>query len=164
MVVGESDTELYKGFDVVAIDPGVNFGMTIVSDTGLRVYNGKLIKQETSFEYGWYAFNFITDILSRQGESCMFILEGAAYNKTFGQVGLADIRTGFYLGARRLLAPASIQIIAPASARKKVFNDGRYQAGDAFPKTNHNAADSLGLALAGVGASLRTEPFGGLGE
>jgi hypothetical protein len=157
MVMAESDVELYPGHDVIAIDPGVNFGMTIIDAKGIRAYNGVLLKQDTSMEYGWYSMNFIKDILSRHEESSTFVLEGAAYHKTYGQVGLADVRTGFYLGARMYLGPGSIRIVAPASARKGVFDDGKYQAGDAWPQLNHNAADALALALFEVGAHLRTK-------
>lgn len=160
MVVAESDVDIYPGYDVVAIDPGVNFGMTIVDGKGLRVYNGTLTKQQTSLEYSYYAMHFIKDILSRHGEDTIFVLEGAAYHKTFGQVGLADVRCGFYLGSRCFLGESSIRIMAPMTARKELFGNGRYQAGDAFPTLNHNAADALGLALAAVGARMRPEDTG----
>lgn len=153
MVTGESDVTLYRGLDVVAIDPGVNFGMTIIDNKGLRIYNGTLIKQETSLEYGYYAMHFIKDILSRHDENTIFVLEGAAYHKTFGQVGLADVRCGFYLGARCFLGEGSIRIMAPMTARRLVFGSGKIQPMDVWAKLNHNAADSLSLALAGLNVS-----------
>jgi hypothetical protein len=149
MLSGTTDTP-YR-YDVVAIDPGVNFGMTIVDRKGVRVYNGKLLKQTSSLEYAWYAKSFIEDFVARQSMDLVFVLEGAAYHKTFGQVGLADVRAGFYLGARTFLSPNNIRIVAPMSVRKAVYGDGKHQASDEYPTINHNAADSIALALYGLG-------------
>lgn len=107
-------------------------------------------------EYGWHAFNFIQSVLEFYDKSTHFFLEGAAYHKIFGQVGLADIRTGFYLGARSCLDLEHVHVVAPMAVRKAVFNDGKYQAANAFPLLPHNAADAVAIAAFGLGASLRT--------
>jgi hypothetical protein len=74
-----------------------------------------------------------------------FVLEGAAFNKTFGQVQLAEVRTGYYIAMRHYTE--TISVPAPMTARKVVFGDGRTQPGDIWPLLNHNGADSLALAL-----------------
>jgi hypothetical protein len=149
-------------YSIVAIDPGVNFGMTTISDGDVWIYNGKLKQCKTSLEYSWEAFGLISSVLYMVSRlNVRVVIEGAAYNKTFGQVGLADVRAGFYLGAREVLgSPDNIYIVAPMTVRKKVFGDGRYQAGDAFPLLNHNAADSVGIAFWAMDASLRPEAQG----
>jgi hypothetical protein len=147
----------YAGPDIFAVDPGVNFGLTIATAGGLWLYHGSLLKTENALEYGWYAMQFILSTMKPAVEPFRFVLEGAAYNKIFGQVGLSAVRAGFYLGARTLLEPESIDIIAPMAARKKVFNDGKAEPWLYWPTIQHNAVDSLVLALAAMGAQVRPE-------
>jgi hypothetical protein len=77
------------------------------------------------------------------------VIEGAAFHKTFGQVGLAEVREGFYIAARMtgdLSTLKQARIVPPATIRKVVTGDGRTQAGDCYPVLNHNAADSIFIA------------------
>ncbi len=153
---------LHHKFDVVAVDPGVNFGLCVVTKDSIKIYDGHLLKQDSSLEYAWEAYNFIRSVLVFPSEfdvseNVIFILEGAAYHKTFGQVGLADVRAGFYMGARSMLGAGSIKIVPPMTVRKVVFGDGRYQPAEEWPTIHHNAADALSIALYGMDAQVRTE-------
>jgi hypothetical protein len=146
-------------FSVVTVDPGVNFGMTTISDGEVWIYNGKLKHCETSMEYGWQAFELMSSILYVINRiNVKIVIEGAAYHKIFGQVGLADVRAGFYMGARQVLGSAdSIYMVAPMSARKKVFDNGKAEPWLYWPTLNHNAVDSLVLALWALDAQVRPE-------
>lgn len=145
----------YDTHTIFAIDPGVNFGMTIVQDGAVWMFHGSLKKADLSAEYAWNAFNFLHNMLVTVPSPYEIIIEGAAYHKVFGQVGLADVRTGFYLGARSLVSQTGITIVAPMSARKAVLGEGKAKPWELWPTTNHNAIDSLVLAAYGMGTSLR---------
>jgi hypothetical protein len=149
----------FPALPVLAIDPGVNFGMTTISDGEAWAYNGSLTKHDNSAEYAWEAMELISSVLYVMSRiNIDVVIEGAAYHKIFGQVGLADVRTGFYLGARQVLgSPDSIHIVAPMSARKVVFNDGKAEPWLYWPTIQHNAVDSLVLALWQLGAQVRPE-------
>lgn len=136
------------GTDYLGVDPGRYFGVSVLGDYGVWVYNGTMPKG-THDEYGSFAVKLIKDICTLH---CLTpwdvsIVEGASYGSPFGQVGLAEIRFGFFLGLQEFgLEP---KMVAPASVRKAVFGNGKQQAMDIFPILNHNAADSLAIALYG---------------
>jgi hypothetical protein len=130
----------------IGIDPGANFGITYISELEFSVYNGVMPSAEHQ-EYGVRAYDLIKqfchDNCLTSGDAA--ILEGASYGDSYGQVGLAEIRFGFFLGMRHVgLDPI---IVAPATPRRTVLGNGRLQPMDIFPILNHNAADSLVLAL-----------------
>jgi len=131
------------------IDPGVNFGLTIIEDNKVLVFNGSLMQDAKPGRYGLIANRFLASIIKQFDHLGAFlVIEGAAYGAPFRQVELSEIRAGFYLAAA--LFPfvfASVEIKPPASIRKAVFNDGKVQAGDEWPLLNHNGADSLSMAL-----------------
>lgn len=130
----------------VGVDPGVNFGVTFIEQNHLVVYYGSLIQQYEPGEYGLVAMRFLQSLFREHGAKGACIIEGAAFHKQFGQVGLAEVRQGFYTAAR-LASGNPVVIVPPKSVRKTVFGDGRTQAGDCWPTLNHNGADSLGIAL-----------------
>jgi hypothetical protein len=131
------------------IDPGVNFGLTVIEDQKIWVFHGALIQDDKPGHYGLMAFKFLRSIMETFTHwTARLVIEGAAYGAPFRQVELSEIRTGFYIAAS--LAPTvfnSVVIKPPATVRKGVFDNGKTQAGDEWPLLNHNAADSLAMAL-----------------
>lgn len=136
----------HNSFYGVGVDPGVNFGVTFICQGSLVVYYGSLLQQYQPGEYGIEAMRFLQSLFREHGSKGTCVIEGAAFHKQFGQVGLAEVRQGFYTAAR-LASSFSVIIVPPKSIRKDVFGDGRTQAGDLWPTLNHNGADSLGIAL-----------------
>jgi len=131
---------------VIGIDPGRNFGISIFGE-GMEpeVCHGTMPAGK-HYEYGILAFRMGQDLCKRYGdEAKIAIIEGASYGDKFGQVGLAEIRFGFYLGL--YAAGADVTIVAPTSVRKTVFGSGKTQAMDIWTSLNHNASDSLAILL-----------------
>ena len=137
-----------KGMSV-GIDPGVNFGITLIKDRTVNVYHGTLMKSGETNEYARIAYKFWQDLISFPVEG-KCIVEGAAYHKMYGQVELAEVRTGFYLAACFLDYFDTVKVVPPASIRKLVFNNHLQQAADIWPTMNHNGADSLSMAIYGL--------------
>ncbi len=135
---------------VLGVDPGVNFGITILDKDRVLVFNGKLKKQETNkIEYAQLARLVVGALIEDfDMAECPMVIEGAAFNKRFGQVNLGEVRAGYYLGMRDYTN--HVDVVAPMTVRKAVFGDGRIQPGDIWPTINHNGADSLAIALYGV--------------
>ncbi len=138
----------HQGFGF-GIDPGVNFGVVHIIDEQVLVLHGALTKEEKPGQYAIHADNFMMNMARTFSPTIEWIciIEGAAYNKTFGQVGLEEVRIGFFLGARRSKLFNDVRIVPPATIRKRVFADHLKQAGDVWPKLNHNGADALSMAL-----------------
>jgi hypothetical protein len=135
---------------VIGIDPGVNFGLTLIHDDEVMVHWGSLPPTKIKGEHGIHAYDFIYNTY-QDFPAIKSVVEGAAYHSKFGQVGLEEVRFAFYLALRHLgMNPV---IVPPATVRKAVFGNGQQQAGDVYPFMNHNGADSLSIAL----YSLETE-------
>jgi hypothetical protein len=133
----------------MGIDPGVNFGCTFIKQDVVAVYYGQLRQVFKPGEYGVIAINLLQSLPEFRKMKGACIIEGAAFHKTFGQVGLAEVREGFYIGAKMadgLTNISHVEIIPPATIRKIVFNNGKEQAGDHYPTLNHNGADSISIA------------------
>jgi hypothetical protein len=136
-------------FPAWGLDPGVNFGLTVIEGDKVFVFNGSLNQDEQPGRRGLIAYRFIqmmTQSLNYIGAK--MVIEGASYGDRFGQVLLSELRTGFYLGVTTppVLMP-QVEIKAPKSIRKAVFGDGTIRAPDEFPTLNRNAADSLAMAI-----------------
>ena len=130
---------------VVGIDPGRNYGFTILGPYGTGwVYYGKLIKHEPDEAYTRYITDEFVPEMVGMYPIHSAVVEGAAYDKTFGQVGLEAIRCGFYAGMERI---CPTRIAPPSTVRKAVFGNGKTQAMDMWTTINHNAADSLAIAI-----------------
>jgi hypothetical protein len=110
------------------------------------VYFGHLIKQEHRYDYGSEAIQLMMGL---NVGSDLALVEDAAFHKQMGQVGLAEVRFGFYFGLRQS-GVKDVRMIPPMTARKLAFEDGRIQAMDVWPLLNHNAADSVAIALAAL--------------
>lgn len=147
----------------IGVDPGVNYGITVIENGSVYVYNGKLGRRENSWEHGIDSYELIGNILRKSiayfsPSQCCAVVEGAAYGPTnvtvkggivykesFGQVGLESVRAGFYLGLH--LAGVKVTVSAPKTIRAGALGGGTVGAWDVWPLLNHNAADSLGAAL-----------------
>src|SRR5687767_8982580 len=70
----------------IGIDPGVNFGITLINQGKVTVYYGSLRREVRPGEYGLVALNFLHSLpgFLTMGGTC--VVEGAAFHKTFGQV------------------------------------------------------------------------------
>jgi hypothetical protein len=138
------------GGKIVGVDPGVNLGITLIDHENVRIFHGKLkTLREQRIGYSVMAHDLLVNLIDEYKMSkATFVLEGAAFNKTFGQVQLAEVRTGYYIAMKHY--SEEIAIPAPMSVRKKVCGDGRVQPGDLWPNVNHNACDSLSIALYAV--------------
>ena len=130
---------------VVGIDPGVNFGMTIISAGYIQVIYGKF---PTEHRVGWHGIH-IYEWMIKYFEDIYLpgraIVEGAAYHSKYGQPLLEEVRFAFFLALHNL--GFQVEIVPPATIRKVVFNNGKQQAGEWWPWLNHNGADSLSIAL-----------------
>lgn len=139
------------GFEglVVGVDPGVNFGLTIINLEYVQVFNGKLPSQSEPGKHGIDAYNLVKEIFNWQSDfHHPAVVEGAAYNRMFKQVELEETRFGFFLALYD--SGFEARIVPPASIRLKAFGHGRSQAGEIWPFLNQNAADSVGCALAAM--------------
>ena len=140
------------GFDgiVVGVDPGVNFGMTVINLEYVQVLHGKLPRRTKRGDHGIDAYGLIHTYFGtwRPGSKITAIVEGAAYNRMFKQVELEEVRFGFFFGLHT--CGFDVHIVPPAAIRKSAFGHGRTQAGDIWPFLNGNGADSVGCALAAI--------------
>ena len=128
----------------IGLDPGVNFGVVFLRGTHADIYHGALVKQTEPGMYGVVAYKFIHEFILNSDVGRM-VIEGAAYGAKFRQVLLAEVRAGYFIGAfMRGVRPI---IVPPPTIRKKVFGDGKTQAGEEWPQLNHNAADALSMAI-----------------
>lgn len=131
------------------IDPGVNFGLTVIEEDKVWVFNGALIQNDKPGRYGLIAYKFLSNVIGAYSHrNAVMVIEGAAYGAPFRQVELSELRAGFYLAAATASYRfADVVIKPPATIRKRVFGNGKIQAMDEWPLLNHNAADSLSMAL-----------------
>jgi hypothetical protein len=130
----------------VGIDPGMNYGMTMIVDYEVFVWWGKLPKESRTGYRGIHAIEYIEHNVPRGVSPA--IVEGAAYNMRKGQVGLEEIRFGFFFGLYH--KGYNVSIMPPASIRKAAFGGGRAMATDIWPALNQNGLDSIGCAIAAM--------------
>lgn len=136
-------------FPAWGLDPGVNFGLTVIEENRVFVFHGSLNQDEKPGRRGLIAYSFLQNISkSLNYIGARMVIEGASYGDQFGQVLLSEVRTGFYLGATTppVIMP-HVEIKAPKAIRKAVTGSGDIRAKDEFPTLNINAADSLFMAL-----------------
>ncbi len=136
----------------IGIDPGSGFGITVIQGQEVSIYYGKLPQDKRKGYRGISAYNLITEF-HKSGKinlepNCQVIIEGAAYNSRFGQVGLEEVRIGFFISL--FLLGFDVRIEPPATIRKLATGSGKDTIGNYFPSLNHGACDSLGCALAAL--------------
>jgi hypothetical protein len=133
------------------IDPGVNFGMTVIAKNKVWVFHGSLTQTGIPGKYGETAYAFLNSIMGAIEEypewPALMVIEGASYGDRFGQVLLSEVRQSFYLAAAHSKLFANIVIQSPKKIRKQVFGDGNKRGPQVWPKLNKNGADSLVMAL-----------------
>lgn len=138
----------------VGIDPGRNFGLSIMSGNALTVYYGKLPSRKSPFNFlsGWDAFHLSSQFV---GVNRMpLVVEGAAHEEDVGQVLLAEIRAGFYIGMA-YFNQCKVELVPPTKVRKRVWGKGGFKGGYAWPLINPNAADAGACALYAAGYEFR---------
>lgn len=127
--------------DVLGIDPGRNLGITLYGSNFMRVFWGKMPKGEWE-DYTVEAFEIARAFTYH---ASFVVIEGAAYREGPGQVGLAGVRWGLYLGFQQ--KGISVKVVPPSTIRKGAFGHGNKKGGDIWPLLNLNAADAVGAAL-----------------
>lgn len=145
--------EMYgeKHYDHVCIgvDPGVNYGITVITNMGMEVIWGKLPK--LSHFIGLESAELAKDVskLYKFNKYTPHVyIEGPAFRSNFGQTKLEQCRSGFIHGFIDYMPEAEIKYIAPSSARKIAFGNGNKSAKDLWFMLNENASDSIGIGLA----------------
>ena len=140
---------MFKGMYGLGIDPGRNFGVCAIRDGEVQLYWGTMDKEEHLYNYGVTAYSLARGYIYAQhrGQTPV-VIEGASYNEKFGQVGLSEVRFGFYLGVCH--AGLRADIVPPASVRKQAFGSAKIMGFEIWPTLNHNVADAFGCAIASV--------------
>jgi len=132
---------------VMGIDPGRNFGITVLHQDSALVWYGKLTKREPQWKYGLDAFAVGKD----KARVCDFgVVEGPIFRaegqgKLYGEANLANIRFGFLLGI--LQHCSEVDMVPPASSRKTTFGSAKVKGMDVWTTIDPNAAESLVLAI-----------------
>ncbi len=130
--------------DAIGVDPGKNWGISVLSGGILFVYWGKLPKMEYP-DYPEYLANFVSGWFSPNFTATMATIEGAAYGAIYGRESLEDIRVGLYIAFKEL--GKEVLYIPPLKIRRGVFGDGKIKASDIWLSINPNGADSAAIAL-----------------
>lgn len=133
----------------IGIDHGNAYGITVVDGEKVDILWGRLPKSKEPGESAILALNLLKSTIGMVDyEHVPAVVEGAAYRRPYGQAGLAEIRTGFFLGLYEL--GYDVHIRPPMAIRKAAFGSGKTSALDLWPNINQNAADSIGCALAAL--------------
>lgn len=140
----------------IGIDPGVHFGATYITKDRLTVLWGNLPKlsnfvglesREIGRAVARECLAFGSYMTGVSPDDVYVYIEGPAFAAQFGQTKLEQARFGFVLGFEDLVNIDHIKYIAPASARKIAFGDGKKAGKDIWLNINENGADSVGVAL-----------------
>lgn len=140
----------FCSFPIVGIDPGVNFGLSVLIHSSAFVFSGK-IPEKDRMNYGLWMYNLVCSV----GETVKAIyIEGASYGEKFGQIVLEQIRYSCFLAGKTIGVPA--YYVPPLTARMIVFGSGKIKGSEVWKEINPHGADSLVLAIYGskkVGSS-----------
>ena len=135
--------------NVIGFDPGRNYGFTYIrKDGSAYIHNGTLSKSDY-VSYGKDLFHLACDV-AEYFDNTLTVIEGASYGDKYGQVGLAYMRFGLYLGSL-MGGTAKVEIVAPRKINKQVFGSGKTNGKYTWTSIDHNAADSLVIALYAAG-------------
>ena len=147
--VFEKYGEKYFNHVCVGVDPGVNYGITVVTNLGMEVIWGKLprVSHFVGLEAAELARHVSTIYKFKNFEPHVYI-EGPAFRSNYGQTKLEQCRSGFIHGFKDFMSEVNIKYIAPSSARKIAFGNGNKSAKDLWLMLNENASDSIGIGLA----------------
>ena len=151
-----SDTTTYpdfpKGHIFIGVDPGINYGITIINELETHVIWGSLPKMNPF--HGLEAIEALDNVwadgrfypISSNIEVVHAYVEGPAFGAQFGQTKLEQVRFGFVVGLHDITD--DIKYVAPSHARKVAFGDGKKAGKNIWININENGADSIGVALA----------------
>jgi len=141
--------ELKQKCTIVGVDPGRNFGISIIRpDDLVEMYVSKFPPMKRN-EYGFFARDFFESFIRYQlygetGEVYMGI-EGPSFHDNFGQVVLAEIRMGFCVSAiDNGINPVQY---APMTSRKSILGKGTTKGSDLWVTVPDHGADSFVIAL-----------------
>jgi hypothetical protein len=138
----------------VGIDPGRNFGLGIVRGHTLTIYGGRLPSRDKPFNFlsGLDAFLLSGRFADVRGLSV--VIEGASYEEEVGQVLLAEIRAGFFIGMHYFNGSETI-LVPPTKVRKTIWGHGSFKGTHAWPLIDPNGADAGACALYAAGYKYR---------
>lgn len=139
----------------IGVDPGRNFGYTLLKSGMLVAYWGTFEKEDEQWKYVRPAYRLI-QTLGPKAKFVHMAIEGPAFRKQYGQPALESARAGFALSG--LHNHYNVEIVPPATARAEVLGHGFNKAGDFWPSLNLNAADSVVLALYAAGVRRGDDP------
>jgi hypothetical protein len=150
------------GMRAIGVDPGVNFGICFITGDVVDVVYGSLPKidvPQLRWRYGIEAFKLIQELVdvTHMGDDIPAVVEGAAYNAQFGQVGLAEVRFGFAHALE--CVGCAVAISPPAHIRAVVMGKADHNEHTGmfgyWPTMNTNAADAVGVAAYAAGYKWR---------
>jgi len=127
----------------MGIDPGVNFGVALLTRRGLRLIWGELQgydEVEQMFAASQVALYF-RDAFG----PILTVVEGPAPKFPYRQATLGHMRAGFIIGAM-----PNVLMIPPATIRVLAFGHGNETGLNIWPRVNENAIAALGCVLAAV--------------
>ena len=138
----------FGDYTAIGVDPGRRFGVTIIQNGVARIYYG-YVPQIDGVQFMYTVKNMIFRMVNyrKLPLTTPGFIEGAAFGKPYGQVPLAEIRAGFYMGLAEYGIFATIK--PPMTIRKKVLGNGRSKMYETLLGINQNGADSFGVALYG---------------
>lgn len=131
----------------VGIDPGKNLGLSYI--IGAEIVAAYVRLPEKDKFAGVNAKNYMDYLVANlfnYSVKRFALVEGAAYNKIFGQDLLAQIRFGLLYSLK--MNNFEVDYIPPATARKNSFENGKISGSSIWKKLNANAADAAGIAIA----------------
>ena len=139
----------YHDHVCIGVDPGVNYGITVVTNLGMEVIWGKLPKLSSfiGLESAELARD-VSKIYKFNRFTPHVYIEGPAFRASYGQTKLEQCRSGFIHGFKDHMPETNIKYIAPSSVRKVAFGNGNKSAKNLWFMINENASDSIGIGLA----------------
>ena len=149
-------TEL-ENITCIGVDPGINFGVTFLSNGVMAVIWGSLPGHHEfpGIEAMMLGSQMILNdtpwsAVFENTRQLIIRVEGAAFSERFGQPLLEQVRFGFMYGMtyKTLKWPVDVKYLQPNSARLQAFGHGEVAGKNLWPNLNQNAADSIGLAIA----------------
>lgn len=140
---------------LLGCDPGQkNSGLAIITPNYLSLYQITFPTTTDTVERISNTLAVLTHILMNRmmiqsGYIQRAIVEQAAYNMPYGQAGLAEVRSAMIVGLL-MMNVRQIEVLPPATWRKRAFGHGKTKAEDYWPNLPKDASSALGIAFAGL--------------
>ena len=138
--------------DAIGIDPGINWGLTMLVDGIMFTYWGTLPKMNAPDRHN-YICRFITAWFPPKCPANIVMIEGAAYGAKYSREALEDSRLGFYDAFKEL--GKTVSYAPPLTIRKEVFGKGTIKGNQVFLDINENSADSVAICLYASGYKFK---------